>query len=189
MPHRLTKIATRTGDDGTTGLAGAGRVSKSAPRIQALGDIDELNSSIGVLRAEQLPEEVAAVLVELQQTLFDLGAELSMPDSQLIGERHVAAVEAAVLRFNSELPPLREFLLPGGGRTAALCQLARTVCRRAERSLVVLGEAEAVSGASRMLLNRVSDLLFVLGRVLARRAGQAEIQWRGLRRDGDSGDP
>lgn len=181
MGHRLSRITTRTGDDGTTGLADGRRLSKSTPRVQALGDVDELNSCLGLLRAESLPGEVDTTIVELQQVLFDVGAELSMPGTSVITERHAVEIDAAVQRFNAALPPLREFVLPGGGRAAALSHLARAICRRAERSLVSLGEAEAVNGASRVLLNRVSDLLFVLARLLARESGQPETSWRGLR--------
>lgn len=178
--HRLNRITTRTGDDGSTGLADGRRLSKSAPRVQALGDVDELNSCLGLLRAEPLPGDIAANILELQQILFDMGAELSMPGTSVISDRHVAEIDAVAQRFNGALPPLREFVLPGGGRAAALAHLARAVCRRAERSLVALGEAETVNNASRILLNRASDLLFVLARVLARESGQPEPSWRGL---------
>jgi cob(I)alamin adenosyltransferase len=180
MGHRLTKITTRTGDDGTTGLADGRRLSKSAPRVQALGDVDELNSCLGLLRAESLPADLDTIIVELQQVLFDVGAELSMPETAVIAERHVTGIDASVQRLNAALPPLREFVLPGGGRAAALAHLARAICRRAERSLVALGEAEAVNDASRILLNRASDLLFVAARVLARASGGPETAWRGL---------
>jgi cob(I)alamin adenosyltransferase len=141
--------------------------------------VDELNSCLGLLRAESLPGDIAASIVELQQVLFDVGAELSMPGTSIMTDRHVAEIDAATQRFNAELPPLREFVLPGGGRAAGLAHLARAICRRAERSLVALGEAEAVNAASRALLNRASDLLFVLARVLARESGQPETLWRG----------
>lgn len=179
MANRLTKITTRTGDDGSTGLAGGQRLSKAAPRIQVLGDVDELNSCIGVVLAENPPPEISEILAELQQGLFDLGAELSVPDATFIQDRHVLAVESATQRFNADLPPLREFILPGGGRAAALCHLARTVCRRAERSLVALGDRETVGEPARRFLNRISDLLFVLARMLGRSPGRAESAWRG----------
>jgi len=180
MAHRLTRITTRTGDDGSTGLADGRRLSKSHPRIAALGEVDELNSSLGVVLAETLPESVEDVLRELQQMLFDLGAELSLPDTGVIGDAQVESLEAATQRFNADLPPLREFVLPGGDRAAALCHVARAACRRAERALVILGESETVGEPARRLLNRASDLLFVLARVLARAAGREEVVWRGL---------
>ena len=180
MGHRLSRITTRTGDNGSTGLADGRRVPKSDPRIRALGEIDELNSCLGVLLAEELPTDIAVPLQEVQQGLFDLGAELSMPDSQVIEEPRVEELESLTQRFNAALPPLREFVLPGGGRAAALCHLARTVCRRAERSLVELGSTQNVRAPARKFLNRLSDLLFVLARVLARSSGLAEPVWRGL---------
>lgn len=184
MGHRLTKITTRTGDDGTTGLAGGERVQKDSLRIRTLGQVDELNCCVGLLLAEEPPVDVADALQELQQRLFDLGAELSMRDSAVIAAEHVSDIEATAARFNEGLPPLREFVLPGGGRAAALCHLARAVCRRAECSLIALGRVEAVNEVSQVFLNRASDLLFVLARVLARQSGQAEALWRGLRAPG-----
>ena len=180
MGSRISKVITRTGDDGTTGLSGGKRVPKSSPIIHALGEVDELNCCIGLLLAEELPADVAATLQELQQRLFDLGAELSMRDSTVIAAEHVSGIEEAAARFNESLPPLREFVLPGGGRAAALCHLARAVCRRAERSVSALGRVESVNEVSRIYLNRASDLLFVLARLLARQSGHAETQWRGL---------
>lgn len=184
MGHRLSKITTRTGDAGETGLGDGARVSKASARVQALGDIDELNSSLGVLLAEPVPAHVREALLEVQQALFDLGGEVSIPGHSLLGEAKVAQLEQWLEDWNRELPALKEFILPGGTRAAAAAHLARTVCRRAERSLVALGEAERVGDAARRYLNRLSDLLFVAGRVLNRAAGQGDVQWRHERRKG-----
>jgi cob(I)alamin adenosyltransferase len=184
MGHRLSKITTRTGDAGETGLGDGSRVSKSSVRVQALGDIDELNSSLGVLLAEDLPAHVRDALLEVQQALFDLGGEVSIPGHGLLGEAKVLQVEQWIEDWNAALPPLKEFILPGGTRAAAAAHLARTVCRRAERTLVALGEGARVGDAARRYLNRLSDLLFVAGRVLNRAAGQGDVQWRHERRKG-----
>jgi cob(I)alamin adenosyltransferase len=178
MGHRLSRIVTRTGDDGSTGLGDGTRVAKDAPRIQALGDIDELNSVLGCALAEPLPEAVRSALAAVQNDLFDLGGEICIPGRVAMQESHVASLEAALASLNAQLPPLREFVLPGGERGAALCHLARTVCRRAERSLVALSRAESVSPASLQYLNRLSDLLFVAARIVNREAGRAEPLWR-----------
>ena len=178
MAHRLSKITTRTGDRGDTGLGDGSRVSKDSPRVRALGELDELNSSIGVLLAQELPPEVAALLADVQHDLFDLGGEVSIPGHALLGEAQVARLEAATESWNAELPALKEFILPGGSRAAAAAHLARTVCRRAERSLVALGQSEQVGDAARRYLNRLSDLLFVAGRRLNRHAGRTDVQWR-----------
>lgn len=177
MGNRLTRIYTRTGDNGSTGLGDGSRQGKDAPRLQAIGDVDELNSALAVVLAGQPPEEVAACLLEVQHDLFTLGGELSLPGQQLIAPEDVARLEWALDDFNEDLPPLREFILPGGGQAAAACHLARAVCRRAERSVVALGRAEAVGAPLRAYLNRLSDLLFVLARVLAREAGEGEVYW------------
>ena len=182
MAHRLSKITTRTGDRGDTGLGDGSRASKAAARVQALGDVDELNSAIGVLLAEELPPELAAALQEVQQDLLDLGGELSIPGRSALGDGHVGRLEAATEAWNSGLAPLKEFILPGGTRAAALAHVARTVCRRAERSLVALGEKEKVGEAARRYMNRLSDLLFVAGRLLNRHAGREDVQWRHERR-------
>jgi cob(I)alamin adenosyltransferase len=184
MAHRLSKITTRTGDAGETGLGDGSRVSKAAARVQALGDIDELNSSLGVLLAEPLPEPVRDALLEVQHALFDLGGEVSIPGHRLLGEAQVARLEQWLEDWNRDLAPLKEFILPGGTRAAAAAHLARTVCRRAERSLVALGAVEPVGEAARRYLNRLSDLLFVAGRVLNRAAGTGDVQWRHERRKG-----
>jgi cob(I)alamin adenosyltransferase len=178
MGHRLSKITTRTGDAGATGLGDGSRVSKAAARVQALGDIDELNSSIGVLLAEELPGAARDALLEVQHALFDLGGEVSIPGASLVGEAHVARLEQFLEDWNRDLAPLKEFILPGGTRAAAAAHLARTVCRRAERSLVALGEREPVGEAARRYLNRLSDLLFVAGRLINRDAGRGDVQWR-----------
>src|SRR5258706_2050818 len=166
MAHRLSKITTRTGDAGDTGLGDGARVSKDHPRVRALGEVDELNSAIGMFVAEGLPAEVSELLREVQHDLFDLGGELSIPGHAMLGDAQVSRLDAAIEQWNTELPPLREFILPGGTRAAALAHLARTVCRRAERSVVALGEREQVSDAARHYLNRLSDVLFIAGRRL-----------------------
>jgi cob(I)alamin adenosyltransferase len=182
MGHRLSKITTRTGDAGETGLGDGSRVSKDHPRVGALGDIDELNSALGLLLAEELPKEVRAALGEVQQDLFDLGGELSIPGHGLLASEKVASLEKRLESWNKELPPLKEFILPGGSRAAAAAHLARTVCRRAERSVVALARKEKVSEPARQYLNRLSDLLFVAGRVLNRAAGVGDVQWRHQRK-------
>lgn len=178
MGHRLSKIVTRTGDTGTTGLGDGSRVAKDSPRIAAIGSVDELNSTIGVLLAESLPAPVAACLTAVQHDLFDLGGELSIPGYAAVTDAHVARLEADVERFNADLAPLKEFILPGGTRAAALAHVARTVCRRAERALVEAAASEAITAASRIYLNRLSDLLFVLARALNRAGGHADVLWR-----------
>jgi cob(I)alamin adenosyltransferase len=178
MGHRLTKIVTRTGDDGTTGLGDGRRVRKDAPRIQALGELDELNSALGCVLAEELPAELRAPLDAVQNDLFDLGGEVGIPGRTAMQPAHVAALERAIEALNATLPPLREFILPGGTRAASACQLARATCRRAERALVALAAHESVSPAALQYLNRLSDLLFVAARAANRAAGRAEAQWR-----------
>ena len=178
MGHRLSKIVTRTGDAGTTGLGDGSRVAKDSRRIAAIGDVDELNSTIGVLCSEPLPAAIAACLADVQHDLFDLGGELSIPGHTAVSDEHVARLEDAVEGFNADLAPLKEFILPGGTRPAALAHVARTACRRAERSLVHLAASDGVSDASRRYLNRLSDLLFVLARVLNRAAGSSDVLWK-----------
>jgi cob(I)alamin adenosyltransferase len=181
MGNRLSKIVTRTGDAGTTGLGDGSRVAKNTPRIEAIGAVDELNSTLGVLLAEALPDDIAALLTDVQHDLFDLGGELSIPGYRALAEARVATLEDAVEQHNAALAPLKEFILPGGTRAAALAHVARTVCRRAERTLVALaGEAE-VSDVARRHLNRLSDLLFVLARTLNHRAGRADVLWQSQR--------
>jgi cob(I)alamin adenosyltransferase len=178
MGHRLSKIVTRTGDAGETGLGDGTRVAKNSPRIEAIGTVDELNSALGVLLAEPLPDAVVTYLTDVQHDLFDLGGELSIPGHYAITDAHIARVEAAVEAFNADLAPLKEFILPGGSRTAALAHVARTVCRRAERLLVHLAAGEAISERSRVYLNRLSDLLFVLARAVNRAAGRPDVMWQ-----------
>src|SRR5499427_3643542 len=171
MGHRLSKIVTRTGDAGTTGLGDGTRVAKDSARIAAIGEVDELNSTLGLLLTEALPALIAACLTSAQHDLFDLGGELSVPGYSAVTEAHVQRVEEAVEAFNTDLDPLKEFILPGGTRAAALAHVARTVCRRAERALVRLGTTDAVRDCVRKYLNRLSDLLFVIARVLNRAGG------------------
>jgi cob(I)alamin adenosyltransferase len=184
MGHRLSKIVTRTGDAGTTGLGDGTRASKDSPRIEAIGAVDELNATLGALLAEPLPDEIADCLIEVQHDLFDLGGELSIPGYSAVRDAHVERIEQAIGRFNADLPPLKEFILPGGSRAASLAHVARTVCRRAERTLVHLGASTTVSDPVRRYMNRLSDFLFVLARVLNREAGQADVLWRKDRRRG-----
>lgn len=178
MANRLTRIYTRTGDAGETGLADGSRVAKDAPRVAALGDIDELNSALGVLLAEPLPDEVRACLTRVQNDLFDLGGELSVPGHAIVAANHVAQLETALDQFNATLPALKDFILPGGSRAAALAHVARTVCRRAERSVVTLSRTAPAPEFAVPYLNRLSDLLFVLGRVLNRHAGGNDVLWQ-----------
>jgi len=178
MGHRLSKIVTRTGDAGTTGLGDGSRVAKDSPRIDAIGVVDELNSTLGVLLAEALPESVRTCLVEVQHDLFDVGGELSIPGYRAVLDAHTLRLEEAAGRFNADLPPLKEFILPGGSRAASLAHVARTVCRRAERALVHLGATAEVSEPLRRYLNRLSDLLFILARVLNRAEGGSDVLWR-----------
>lgn len=178
MGKRLTQIATRTGDDGSTGLGNGSRVPKNHARVCALGDVDELNSTIGVLLAEPLPGDVRELLLAIQQQLFNLGGELSIPGYTLLQAEAVQQLDDALARYNAQLPRLAEFILPGGTRAAALAHLGRTVARRAERSLITLAASDAVNAAPRQYLNRLSDLLFVLARVLNRRGGGSDVLWR-----------
>ena len=168
MANRLTQIATRTGDDGTTGLGNGTRVPKNHLRVQAMGDVDELNSTIGVLLAEPLPDDVRELLVGIQHELFDLGGELSIPGYELLRTEAVLRLDEALARYNGQLPKLAEFILPAGTRSAAIAHVVRTVARRAERALVTLAANEPVNAAPRQYLNRLSDLMFVLARVLNR---------------------
>ncbi len=178
MGHRLSKITTRTGDAGETGLGDGSRVAKDSARIAALGDVDELNSAIGLLLAEEVPEVFRAAFSEVQHDLFDLGGELSIPRHELLKQAQVRRLEERLEAWNAELPPLKEFILPGGSRAAAAAHLARTICRRAERTVVALGRHEPLGSHARRYLNRLSDLLFVAGRALNRAAGRGDEQWR-----------
>jgi cob(I)alamin adenosyltransferase len=179
MGHRLSRIYTRTGDDGTTGLGDGTRVRKDAARVEAYGTVDEANSAIGmVLAVPGIPADVARCLTEIQHDLFDLGGELCIPGTQVIKAERIAELEAVLDRFNDPLPPLKDFILPGGGPAAAACHLARTVARRAERCVWTLASAEPVNVEVPRYLNRLSDLLFVLARVLARHEHGSEVLWR-----------
>ena len=178
MGHRLSKIYTRTGDAGTTGLGNGNRVSKNSLRIHTLGEVDEANAAIGVLLCEEMPDEVRQLLTNVQHDLFDLGGEVCIPGMEMITAKQVQHLEDELDRFNDNLEPLKDFILPGGTRAAALCHQARTICRRAERMIVALGQEEAVNDALRQYLNRLSDLLFVLGRVLNRAGGRGDVLWQ-----------
>ena len=178
MGNRLSAISTRTGDAGTTGLGDGSRVPKDSARIGAIGSVDELNSVVGVVLAEGLPEAIAACLVAVQHDLFDLGGELSIPGYAAITDAHIDRIEAHVERFNADLAPLKEFILPGGSRAAALAHVARTVCRRAERTLIAAAATETITDRSRVYLNRLSDLLFVLARALNRAEGRPDVLWQ-----------
>jgi cob(I)alamin adenosyltransferase len=176
--NRLSKIVTRTGDAGTTGLGDGSRVGKDSLRIDAIGEIDELNSSLGVLLCEDLPDAVRAALLDVQNDLFDLGGELCMPGWEMIKDVQVTRLERQAEEFNADLPMLKEFILPGGTRPAALTHLARTVCRRAERAIVRCAADDFVSDAARRYVNRLSDLLFILGRLLNRAGGRGDVLWQ-----------
>ena len=178
MGHRLTKIYTRTGDAGTTGLGDGSRIGKDSARVGALGDVDELNSLLGVILCEELPGDLRELLTGIQHDLFDLGGEMSIPGAVLLKPTQPARLEAAIDRYNGDLAPLKEFILPGGNRAAALTHLARTVCRRAERTLVTVAHEQKVSDASRQYLNRLSDLLFVLGRWINKASGGGDVLWQ-----------
>ena len=179
MGNRLSKIYTRTGDDGTTGLGDGSRVAKDDARVEAYGTVDELNCAIGmILSVPELPQAVAAQLTEVQHDLFDLGGELCIPGSRAIKPEQVTHLEESLDAFNEDLPPLKEFILPGGGPAAAACHLARTIARRAERRAWTLAKKETVSADLTNYLNRLSDLLFVIARVLARHERGTEVLWR-----------
>jgi cob(I)alamin adenosyltransferase len=182
MGNRLSKIATRTGDAGMTGLGDGSRVEKDHLRICAMGDVDELNSEIGVLMTESIPdslaEELKTLFLQVQHDLFDLGGELCIPNYTLLKPEHVAQLDIWLEKYNATLPPLTEFILPGGTRAAAQAHVCRTVCRRAERSIVRLGWEEPLYDAPRQYVNRLSDLLFVLARVLNRAAGGQDVLWK-----------
>jgi cob(I)alamin adenosyltransferase len=177
MGNRLSKIYTRTGDDGTTGLGDGTRVPKDDPRVEAYGTVDELNSVLGMLLAEDIQVDIRSCLTRVQHELLDLGGELCIPGYKAITPEHVARLENELDGFNAPLPPLKEFILPGGSRAAAVCHLARTVCRRAERRTYTLHTGSPVSPQALEYLNRLSDLLFVLGRVIARHDKGTEVLW------------
>ena len=185
MGNRLTQIATRTGDNGTTGLGDNQRVSKNSLRVHAMGDVDELNSNLGVLLCEPMPDAVRGLLVEIQHQLFNLGGELSIPGFELLKPEAVLALDEALATYNEQLPRLQEFILPAGTRGAALAHVCRTVARRAERAVVALGNEEALKETPRQYLNRLSDLMFVLARVLNRHRSDGsvgdDVYWRSER--------
>ena len=178
MGNRLSRIYTRTGDQGSTGLGNGERVAKDCPRIEAIGAVDELNCAIGRVLVHDVREALRQSLQIVQHKLFDLGGELSIPGYQAVRDEDVAQLESDLEQFNADLPPLKEFILPGGGRAAADCHLARAICRRAERRLVSLARDEDISEQARVYLNRLSDLLFVMCRILARDEGGIEVLWR-----------
>ena len=183
MGNRLSKIYTRTGDDGTTGLGDGTRVAKDSARVNAYGTVDEANSTIGLLLAAELPDGVRELLTRIQHQLFDLGGELCIPGHAAVFDADVDALEARLDHYNDDLPPLKDFILPGGGEAAARCHVARTVVRRAERDAVTLSRHDAVRPQAIRYLNRLSDLLFVLARVLARSSGHGEVLWNHDRRN------
>jgi cob(I)alamin adenosyltransferase len=181
MGNRLTQISTRTGDNGTTGLGNNQRVSKNSLRVHAMGEVDELNSHIGVLLCEDMPQEVRELLVEVQHQLFNLGGELSIPGFELLKAEAVAALDTALTTYNAQLPKLAEFILPAGTRGASLAHVCRTVARRAERATVALGNEESLNDTPKQYLNRLSDLMFVLARVLNRLNGGDDVYWKSQR--------
>lgn len=181
MGKRLTQIATRTGDDGTTGLGDGSRIGKEQPRVAAMGDVDELNSNLGVLLSESIPVDVRELLVTIQHELFDLGGELSIPGFELLKDSAVLRLDEALAHYNAQLPKLQEFILPAGTRSASIAHVCRTVARRAERSVVALAQADTVRPAPKLYLNRLSDLLFVLARVLNRQNGGDDVYWQSAR--------
>ena len=182
MGNRLSKIYTRTGDDGTTGLGDGTRIAKDSARVAAYGTVDEANSAIGVVLATDLPADISALLTTVQHQMFDLGGELCIPGHAAIFDADITALEQALDHHNAALPPLKDFILPGGGEAAARCHLARTIVRRAERETVTLARHDAVRPQAIQYLNRLSDLLFVLSRVLARASGHGEVLWNHARR-------
>jgi cob(I)alamin adenosyltransferase len=177
MGNRLSRIYTRTGDDGTTGLGDGTRIHKDSTRIEALGTVDELNAVIGIMLIEPLPEIIRTTLTRVQHDLFDLGGEICIPGHVMVKAERIAALEQTLDELNDDLPPLKEFILPGGCRAAAYCHLARTVCRRAEREVIRLNHKEAVTEISMQYLNRLSDLLFVMCRVINKHEGCADVLW------------
>lgn len=178
MGYRLSKIYTRTGDDGTTGLTDGSRINKDSARIVAIGSIDELNSLIGQVCSEQINPHSHALLTEVQHRLFDMGGELSMPGHQLLQADSIALLENKLDEMNTDLEPLKDFILPGGCKAAAVCHVARSVCRRAERNVVTLSRDEEISICVQGYLNRLSDLLFVMARYLNKASGQADVLWQ-----------
>ena len=177
MANRLSKIYTRTGDDGTTGLGDGTRVQKDSLRVDAMGDVDELNSVIGLMLTENVPDILTELLTQVQHDLFNLGGEICIPDYVILQQANIDNLEEAIDTLNDDLEPLKEFILPGGTKAASFCHLARTVCRRAERKLITLARDEKVTAISLKYLNRLSDLLFVLCRVINKEAGVPDVLW------------
>ena len=177
MGNRLSRIYTRTGDDGSTGLGDGTRVHKDSTRVEAMGTVDELNAVIGIMLTEPLPETIRTTLTRVQHDLFDLGGEICIPGHVMVKAERIDALEQTLDELNDDLPPLKEFILPGGCRAAAYCHLARTVCRRAERQVIKLNHEEAVTEISMQYLNRLSDFLFVMCRVINKHAGCADALW------------
>jgi cob(I)alamin adenosyltransferase len=184
MGNRLSKIATRTGDNGTTGLGDGSRTEKDSLRIHSLGEVDELNSFVGLLLCEDMPAALREELVSIQHDLFDLGGELCIPGYTLITDEHVARLDGLLEKYNADLEPLKDFILPAGSRAASIAHVCRTVCRRAERSIVTLGKNETINDHPRQYVNRLSDLMFVLSRVLNRFAGGSDVLWQHERKRG-----
>jgi cob(I)alamin adenosyltransferase len=179
MGNRLSKITTRTGDDGSTGLADGSRVRKDDARIEAIGDVDELNSCVGILLSCELPEQLAKLLIRIQHDLFDLGGELSIPTSSIITEKHCKRLDDAIEKSNADLEPLKEFILPGGHQAAAFCHLARAICRRAERHTIAI--KDNINPTSIVYLNRLSDLLFIAARLINKHHHVADVMWQSAR--------
>ncbi|MES2013573.1 MAG: cob(I)yrinic acid a,c-diamide adenosyltransferase [Pseudomonadota bacterium] len=181
MANRLSKIYTRTGDRGTTGLGDGSRINKDSLRVEAMGDVDELNSVIGIMLTENVPATLTNILTEIQHDLFNLGGEICIPGYVVLQAKRIEDLELAIDTLNASLAPLKEFILPGGSKAAAHCHLARTVCRRAERKLVQLSRAEPVTDISLQYLNRLSDLLFVMCRIMNKEAGTNDVLWKNER--------
>ena len=177
MANRLSKIYTRTGDDGTTGLGDGSRINKDSLRVEAMGDVDELNSIIGIMLTEQLPDNLVSPLTQIQHDLFNVGGEICIPGFVILQKGRIKDLEDQIDALNEHLTPLKEFILPGGSKAAAYCHLARTVCRRAERKLVELHRNEKVTDISLQYLNRLSDLLFVMCRSINKQAGRPDVMW------------
>lgn len=181
MGNRLSKIYTRTGDDGSTALGDGTRVAKDDVRVEAYGTVDETNCAIGMILSHPVPDRVRLILVRIQNELFDLGGELCIPGREVLTAEHITQLENEIDEFNETLEPLREFILPSGGHAASACHLARAICRRAERRVITLAREQHVSATGLMYLNRLSDLLFVLCRILGRDAGELELMWQSER--------
>ena len=181
MGNRLSKLVTKTGDDGTTGISGNIRLDKDSDRIEAIGTVDELNSAIGMILANPVDDGIRSALAEVQQVLFNLGGELAMPECNLVEDKHIQQVETWVDSFNEQLPALKEFILPKGSMATTCCHLARTICRRAERRLVTLSREDNINGQLKIYLNRLSDLLFVFCRLIAKDDGEQEKMWQSKR--------